>query len=108
MSIYQHPATVTSTFCSVCRLKHVDEDVGTTRGVDVGGESSSRVFQEYVQCSMVVSSVDPNFSGPLVPYRGEDAAEKFVRDLQQEAKQLFDEYSKTSKPMMFTATECIG
>ena len=38
-------------------------------------------------------------------YRGEDAAEMFVRDLQQEAKQLFDEYIATPKPMLLTATE---
>ena len=38
-------------------------------------------------------------------YRGEDAAEKFVRDFQQEAKQLFDEYIATAKPMLLTATE---
>ena len=35
----------------------------------------------------------------------ENAAEKFVRDLQQEAKQLFDEYIATPKPMLLTATE---
>ena len=38
-------------------------------------------------------------------YRGEDAAEKFVRDLQLEAKQLFDEYIVTPKPMLLTGTE---
>ena len=36
---------------------------------------------------------------------GEDVAEKFVRDLQQEAKQSFDEYIATPKPMLLTATE---
>ena len=38
-------------------------------------------------------------------YRGEDTAEKFVRDLQLEAKQLFDVYIITPKPMLLTATE---
>ena len=38
-------------------------------------------------------------------YRGAYAATKFVRDLQQEAKQLFDEYINTPKPMLLTATE---
>ena len=38
-------------------------------------------------------------------YRGEDAAEMFVRKLQLEAKQLFDEYISTAKPMLLTATE---
>ena len=37
--------------------------------------------------------------------RGEDAAEKFVCDLQQEAKQLFDECIATPKPMLLTAAE---
>ena len=36
---------------------------------------------------------------------GENAAEAFVRDLQQEAKQLFDDYISTPKPMLLTATE---
>ena len=65
-------------------LKPADKDVYTTQGVEVGGESSSHVFQEHISCSVackVVSSVDPNFSRPLVMYKGEDAAEKFVRDL---------------------------
>ena len=31
-------------------------------------------------------------------YRGEDAAEKFVCDLQLEAKQLFDEFIAAPKP----------
>ena len=38
-------------------------------------------------------------------YTGENAAERFVHDLQQEAKQLFDEYIATPKPMLLTATE---
>ena len=38
-------------------------------------------------------------------YTGENAAEKFGRDLQQEAKQLFDKYIATPKPRLLTATE---
>ena len=53
----------------------------------------------------IVSSVDPNFSRPPVMYRGENAAEKFVRDLQQEANQLFGEYIAIPKPMLLTSTE---
>ena len=84
-------------------LKPVDKDVDTTQGVEVGGESSSHVFQEHIPCSFaykVVSSVDPNFSRPLVMHRGENVAEKFVCDLQ-----LFDEYIATPRPMLLTATE---
>ena len=82
-------------------LKPADKDV------EVGGEPSSHVSQEHTPCRFafkVISSVDPNFSRPLVTYRGENAAEKFVRDLQQEAKQLFDEYIATPTPMLLTAT----
>ena len=109
MSIYQHTEAVASTFVVYAdfesMLKPVDKDLDTT---EVGRESSSRVFQEHIPCSFaykVVSSVDPNFSRPLVMYRGENAAEKFVRDLQQEAKKLCDEYIATPKPMLHTATE---
>ena len=38
-------------------------------------------------------------------YRGVNAAVKFVCGLQQEAKQLFDEYIAIPKPMLLTATE---
>ena len=89
-------------------LKPVDEDVDTTQGVEVRVESSSRVLQAHIPCSFaykVVSNVDPNVFRPLVLYRGEDAAEKLVRNLQQEAKQLFDEYIATPKPMLLTATD---
>ena len=37
-------------------------------------------------------------------YRGEDAAGKFVRDLQLEVKQLFDEYIAAPKSILLTAT----
>ena len=37
--------------------------------------------------------------------RGEDAADMFVRKLQLEAKQLFDEFIATQKLMLLTATE---
>ena len=100
------PFVVYADFESI--LKPVDTDVDTTQGVEVGGESSSHVFQEHIPCNFayqVVSSVDPNFSRPLVMYRGEHAAEKFVCDLQLEAKQLFDEDIAAPKPMMVTATE---
>ena len=41
-----------------------------------------------------------DFSRPLVSYRGEDAAEIFMRKLQEEAKQLFDEYIDTPKSLL--------
>ena len=99
------PFVVYADFESI--LNTVDKDVDTIQGVEVGGESSSQVFQDHIPCSFaykVVSSVDPNFSRPLVMYRGETVAEKFVRDLQQGAKQLFDEYIATPKPMLLTGT----
>ena len=38
-------------------------------------------------------------------HRGENASEKFVCDLQQEAKRLFDEYVATPNAMLLTVTE---
>ena len=75
------------------------------QGVSTGTASSTTVYQEHVPCSFaykVVSSVDPDFSRPLVMYRGEDAADKFVRDLQKEAKQLCDQYIAKPKTMIFS------
>ena len=76
MSIYQHIETVTSTFVVYAdfesSLKPYDKDVDTTQGLEVRGESSSHVFQEqtpYNFAYKVVSSIDPNFSRPLVMYR---------------------------------------
>ena len=82
------PFVVYADFESI--LKSVNE-VDVTQGVSTGTASSTTVYQEHVSCSFaykVVSSVDPDFSRPLVMYPGEDAADKFVRDLQKEAKQL--------------------
>ena len=95
---YQH-LLVYADFESI--LKPADKEVGTTQGAEFGSESSYHVVQEHIQCSFaykVVSSVDPNFSRPLII---KNAAE-FVCDLQQEAKQLFDEYIPTPKPMLLT------
>ena len=81
-------------------LKPVEGDGDITQVVEVGSESSSRFSR--VRPMQVVSNVDPNFSRIRVMYRGKDAAEYFVRDLQQEAKQLFDDYIATPKPMLLT------
>ena len=86
-------------------------DCDTTQGVTMGEEPSTTAFQEHVPCSFaykIVSSVDADFSRPLVMYRGEDAAEKFVRDLQREAKQLNVEYFKSPKPMMFSVEDSLA
>ena len=78
-----------------------DEAIDTTEGVAVGGDeptAASGPFQEHLPCSFaykVVSSVVPDFSRTLVSYRGEDAGEMFVRKLQEEAEQLFQEYIVT-------------
>ena len=68
-------------------LKPANEDVDVTQGVDTGIESSSKTFQEHIPCSFaykIVSSVDPDFSRPIVMYRGEDAAEMFVRKIEDD------------------------
>ena len=76
-----------------------------------GTASSTTVYQEHVPCSFaykVVSSVVPDFSRPLVMYRGEDAADKCVRDLQKEAKQLCDEYIAKPKTMIFSTEDSLS
>ena len=87
----------------------------------VGGDepTASGPFQEHLPCSFankVVSSVVPDFSRPLVSYKGEEAGEMFVRKLQEEAKQLFQEYIVTPQQLpelteaelrsFHTATNC--
>ena len=63
-----------------------------------------------------MSSVVPDFSIPLISYRGEDTAETSVRKLQEEAKQLFQDYIVTPQQLpeiteaelrsFHTATNC--
>ena len=102
------PFVVYADFESI--LKPVNEGVDVAQGVGTGTGSSTTIFQEHVPCSFaykIVRRVDPDFSRPLVMYRGEDAAEKFVRDLQQEAKQMCGECIATPKPMVFTMTDSL-
>ena len=100
-------------------MKHDDDAMDTTQGVATDSESSSRAFQEHLPRSFaykIVSSVVSDYSRPLVSYRGEDAAEMFVRKLQEEAKQLFQEYIVTPQQLpeltgaelrsFHTATNC--
>ena len=92
-------------------LKPVNEGIDVTQGVSTGTASSTTVYQEHVLCSFaykVVSSVDPDFSRPLVMYRGEDAAYKFVPDLQKEAKQLCYEYIAKPKTMIFSTEDSLS
>ena len=103
------PFVVYADFESI--LKPVNEGVDVTQGVSTGTASSTTVYQEHVPCSFaykVVSSVVPDFSRPLVMYRGEDAADKFVRDLQKEAKQLCDEYIAKPKTMAFSTEDSLS
>ena len=48
----------------------------------------------------LVSSVVPDFSRSYFPYRGEDVGEMFVRKLQKEADQLFQEYNATPQQLL--------
>ena len=111
------PFVVYADFESI--LKHDDDAMDTTLAVATNSESSSRVFQEHLPCSFaykILSSVVPDFSKPLVFYRGEDAWEMFVHKLQEEAEQLFQEYIATPQQLteltvaelrsFHTATNC--
>ena len=58
----------------------------TTQSVAMGGDELTPAghFQEHLPCSFAykqVNSVVPDFSRPLVSYRGEDAEKMFVRKL---------------------------
>ena len=114
MSFYQHPEAVVSNLCSICGFRvnsKVNEEVDVTQGVSTGTASFTTVYQEHVPCSFaynIVSSSDPDFSRPLVMYRGEDAADKFVRDLQKEAKQLCDEFIAKRKTMIFSTEDSLS
>ena len=98
-----------------------DEAMDTTQGVAVGGGdepiAASGPFQEHLPFSFaykVVSSVVPDFSRPFVSHRGEDTGEMFVRKLQEETEQLFQEYIDTPQQLQeltdaalhCTATNC--
>ena len=80
-------------------LQCVDEDKAkdTTQGVAVGGDEPTPVgpFQDHHPHSFaykLVSSLVPDFSKPLVSYRGDDGGEMFVCKLQEEVEQAFQEY----------------
>ena len=68
-------------------------------------ESSTTPYQEHIAFSFaykIVSSVVTNFNKPIVYYRGENAAEEFIRLLQQEAAELCEEYITTPQEMEFS------
>ena len=76
----------------------------TTQGVAVGGDEATPVgpFQEHLPCSFacMMRSVVPDFFSPLFSYRGEDAGEMFVHQLQEEAEQLFQKYIATPQQLL--------
>ena len=81
------------------------EAMDTTQGVAVGDDKPTPAgpFQEHLSCRFaynLVSNVIPDLSMPLVSYRGENAGEMFVRKLQEEADQLFQEYIATPQQLL--------
>ena len=97
------PFVVYADFESI--LQRVDEAMDTTQGGAVGGDhpTASGPFQEHLPCSFtykVMSSVVPDFSRPLVSYRGEDAGGNSVRKLQEEAERLFQEFIDTPQQLL--------
>ena len=117
------PFVVYAEFESILQRVDDGETMDTTQGVAAGGDdepiAASGHFQEHLPCSFthqLVCSVVPDLSRPLVSYRGEDAGEMFVRKLQEEAEQLFQEYINTPRQLLeltdaelrsfHTATRC--
>ena len=79
----------------------------TTQDVAVVGDEptpeAAGPFQEPLACSFaykLVSNVVSDFSRPIVSYRGEDDGVMFVGKLQEEAKQLFQEYNVTPQQLL--------
>ena len=100
------PFVVYADFASILQRVDDDEVTDTTQGVAAGGDEPTSAlgpFQEHLPCIFaykVVSSEVPDFSRPLVSYRGEDAGEMFVRKLQEEEAQLFQEYIATPQQLL--------
>ena len=96
------PFVVCADFESILQRVGDDEALDTTHGVTADDDEQTTAlgpFQEHLPCSFaykVASTVVPDFSRPLVSYRGEDAGEMSVRKLQEEAEQLFQESSPTT------------
>ena len=66
-------------------------DVDTTQGVTPDVDSEVLPYQVHIACSFsykIVSSIIPDFNKPIVWYKGEDAADEFIRELQREAEKL--------------------
>ena len=83
-------------------------DMDTTQGVEEGGEPSSVPYQEHVACSFsykIGSSVIPDFNKSIGWYRGEGAADEFVRVLQREAEELCADYIETPQEMEFSVDD---
>ena len=55
---------------------------------------------------LCIQAGEQDFPRTLVSYRGEDSGEMFVRKLQEEAEQLFQEYIATPQQLLaFTKAE---
>ena len=73
----QAPFVVYADFESILQRVDEDEAMDITKGGDEPTPGAG-LFQEHLPCSFahkLVSSVVPDFSSPLVSYRGEDAGE---------------------------------
>ena len=83
-------------------------DMDTTQGVEEEGKPSIVPYQEHIASSFaykIVSSVVPDFNKPIVWYRGEVAADEFVRVFQREAEKLCTDYIETPQEMEFSEDE---
>ena len=77
----------------------------TTQGVEEEGKPSIVPYQEHIACNFsckIVSNIVPDFDKPIGWYRGEDAADEFVRVLQREAEELCADYIERPQEMEFS------
>ena len=102
------PFIIYADFESVLKLF---SGMDTTQGVEEEGKLSVVPYQEHIACNFsytIVSSVVPDFNKPIVWYRGEDAADEFVRVLQREAEELIIIWRFVHCCRLCTCSTCLG
>ena len=78
-------------------------DADTRTGI-TEDSSKTTTYQKHAPCSFAfkIVSIDPEFQSDLILYEGEDAALKFIDNLQEKADEIFEKYISNPKPMVIT------